>query len=36
MAPTRKSRSVNKRYANEVSPVKDVISSSKSKQKVSL
>lgn len=36
MAPTRKSRSVNKRYANEVSPVKDVISSSKSKQKKKL
>ncbi|KAH9689298.1 protein ALWAYS EARLY 2 [Citrus sinensis] len=34
MAPTRKSRSVNKRYANEVSPAKDVISPSKSKQKV--
>ncbi|XP_052297494.1 protein ALWAYS EARLY 2 isoform X2 [Citrus sinensis] len=33
MAPTRKSRSVNKRYANEVSPAKDVISPSKSKQK---
>lgn len=36
MAPTRKSRSVNKRYANEVSPVKDVINSSKSKQKKKL
>ncbi|XP_052297498.1 protein ALWAYS EARLY 2 isoform X6 [Citrus sinensis] len=36
MAPTRKSRSVNKRYANEVSPAKDVISPSKSKQKKKL
>ncbi|XP_044482758.1 protein ALWAYS EARLY 2 isoform X2 [Mangifera indica] len=33
MAPTRKSRSVNKRYADEVSPVKDISSSSRSKQK---
>ncbi|XP_031260660.1 protein ALWAYS EARLY 2 isoform X2 [Pistacia vera] len=36
MAPTRKSRSVNKRYANEASPVKDVSSSSRSKQKKKL
>ncbi|KAK0600784.1 hypothetical protein LWI29_018371 [Acer saccharum] len=36
MAPTRKSRSVNKRYINEVSPVKDVSGSSRSKQKKKL
>ncbi|XP_044498387.1 protein ALWAYS EARLY 2-like isoform X3 [Mangifera indica] len=36
MAPTRKSRSVNKRYANDASPIKDVSSSSRSKQKKKL
>ncbi|KAL5783706.1 hypothetical protein ACOSP7_008735 [Xanthoceras sorbifolium] len=36
MAPTRKSRSVNKRYVNEASPVNDVSGSSRSKQKKKL
>ncbi|CAJ2628696.1 unnamed protein product [Trifolium pratense] len=34
MAPTRKSRSVNKRFANDVSPEKDGVSSNKNKQRV--
>ncbi|CAJ2628692.1 unnamed protein product [Trifolium pratense] len=33
MAPTRKSRSVNKRFANDVSPEKDGVSSNKNKQR---
>ncbi|GAU42810.1 hypothetical protein TSUD_34540, partial [Trifolium subterraneum] len=33
MAPTRKSRSVNKRFANDVSPEKDGVSSNKNKPK---
>jgi hypothetical protein len=36
MAPTRKSRSVNKRFANDVSPEKDGVSSNKNKHRVYL
>lgn len=38
MAPTRKSRSVNKRFSgsNEVSPEKDGINSNKNQQRVCL